>query len=47
MLDTRPGVVKPINAFYTLRYALPFLSVKFSVLPVEWDCTAGALLNTV
>ena len=29
MLDTKPGAVKPINAFYTLRYAVPFLTVKF------------------
>ena len=38
MLDTRPGAVKPINAFDTLRYALPFMSVKFSVPPFKWDC---------
>jgi hypothetical protein len=31
-IDTKPGAVKPINAFYTLRYGLPFLSVTFSVL---------------
>jgi hypothetical protein len=36
MLDTRPGAVKPINAFDTLRYALPFLSVKF------WTVSLGA-----
>jgi hypothetical protein len=58
MLDTRPVAVKPINAFYTLHYTLPFLTVKFSVLafqmglqvPVETlraHGTAGALLNTV
>jgi hypothetical protein len=35
MLDTRPGAVNPINAFHTLRYALPFLSVKFSMLRFE------------
>jgi hypothetical protein len=34
-LDTRPGAVKPINAFYTLRYTLPFLTVKFSVLAFQ------------
>jgi hypothetical protein len=32
IIDAKPGAVKPINAFYTLRYAVAFLSVKCSVL---------------
>jgi hypothetical protein len=35
IIDTKPGAVKPINAFSTLRYALPLLTVKFSVLPFK------------